>query len=397
MLAATGCRDDREITEAEGEMAVVVQGNNQFALDLYKAVDGDGGNLFFSPFSINAALSMLYGGAEGDTEAQIAAALGVGDEDAWHDNLGALTRDLCGEHHRSYSLYSASQLWGQSGVPFLSSYEDLMADAYAAPLESWDFVSDPSGALDEINGWVEDETRGHIPDLFQPSDISSSTRLVMVNAIYFLADWATQFDEDDTISRTFRRGAGDDIAVPTMITTADLRYGSYEAVKVLEMPYEDEEISMVLVLPKEDDGLAAIEDALDAAELATWIEDTTEREVYVNLPSFELEHELPLMQALQALGITDAFDGNLADFTGQVAADDMDGNYAVNAARHKAYVKVDEQGTEAAAATGFGEMATSVGSGGAAFIADHPFLFLIRDRLTGTILFMGRIEDPSAG
>ena len=392
-LTTVGCRNDREITEAVGDMAVVVEGNNQFAVDLYTINAAEEGNIFFSPFSINAALSMLYAGAEGDTEAQIAAALGVNDETTWHENLGALTADLCGEHHRAYSLYSANAVWGQDGVPFDAGYERLMEDAYDAPLQTLDFVADSNGAVQEINGWVEDHTEGHIPELFRPADIDSTTRLVLANAIYFKADWAEQFDEGDTMTREFTLPTGDVISAPTMELTADMRFAELDDIKVLEMPYEEDELAMVVLLPHADDGLSDLEAQLDAGQLTDWIDAVHTTETLVRLPSFELDTELPLAENLAALGVTDAFDPLTADFTGFTDPADAAEDWFVQAARHKAYVKVDEQGTEAAAATGFAVSDLSA-SEPRSFVADHPFIFLIRDQLTGSILFMGRIEDP---
>ncbi len=394
LVAATGCRDDREITSAEGDMAVVVDGNNQFAVDMYLANADTSGNLFFSPFSIDIALSMLYGGAEGETEAQLAAALGVDGEDAWHDNLAALTADLCGEHHRAYSLYAANATWGQEGVPFLDDFATLMDATYGAPIEEVDFMGDASGAADDINAWVADQTQGYIDPLFEPNDIDAFTRLVLANAIYFEADWATQFDTGDTYDQDFTLADGDTASVPMMHATEDYHLAVVDGARLLEMPYEDDELSMVVVLPDEVDGLPALEAALTAEQLADWTDQLHEAEVIVTLPTFELHHELPLRENLQALGITDAFDVDLADFTGIVDAADMADNYYVSAARHKAYVKVDEEGTVAAAATGIAVSDLSAAPSENEFTADHPFLFLIRDMLTDTILFMGRVEDP---
>ena len=395
LLAIAGCRDDREITEAEGEMAVVVTGNNQFAVDLYSVNAAEEGNLFFSPFSINTALSMLQAGAEGDTEDQITAALGVGDEAAWHDNLAALSNDLCGDHHRSYALLSANGVWGQDGVPFDPGFETLMEDTYEAPIQTMDFATNSSSATDEINGWVEDNTEGHIEDLFSPGDIDSTTKLVLANAIYFKADWAEQFDEGDTRDREFNLRSGDTVQTLTMSQTDDFGYTEDESVQVLEMAYEDDELSMVVILPKELDGIADIESSLTADQLTTWTDGLRTQEVAVTLPRFEMKTELRLMENLGALGITDAFDGNLADFTGFTDPGNAAADWFVQAARHKAYVKVDEQGTEAAAATGFSVGVTSVPQI-VEFHADHPFIFLIRDMLTDTVLFMGRLEIPEA-
>lgn len=394
-LLVAGCRDPREITSAEGDMAVVVEGNNRFALDLYDAAGAEEGNLFFSPFSINAALSMVYAGAEGETEAQLADVLGVGlDEGVWHDNLAALTNDLSGEHNRGYTLYAANKVWGQRGVPFLEDYVALLEDSYDAPMEEEDFRSDAPGAVQRINDWVSDQTHGHVEELFDSGDIDGLTRLVLANAIYFDADWENRFQANATEDRDFTLPSGEVVQVPTMAQETDLGFASVDGLQLLEMPYKDEEISMVVLLPDDPAGLADLEASLTHEDLQTWIDGISERPVQVEFPSFELETELPLSALLVELGMVDAFDDSLADFTGIVAREDMEANYYVQSTKHKAYVLVDERGTTAAAATGVSIGTRSVDSGPVPFVVDHPFIFVIRDRLTGTILFMGRIEDP---
>jgi len=396
LLLLPGCaRDPRLITEAVGDMAVVVEDNNAFAVDLYQAARDEPGNLFFSPFSVNAALSMLLAGAEGQTEQQIADVLHVGlDEQAWHDNLAALFADLSGEHGRGYTLLSANAVWGQEGVPFRQDFADLMEISYGAPIRSVNFTADPGAVTDEVNDWVADQTRGHIDPLFQPGDIDDLTRLVLANAIYFEADWASRFDAASTSQQPFTRSDGSTVQVPMMSQESELGYGWDEGLQILELPYEDDEISMVILLPEEADGLPALEEALTAEALAGWLDGLGSVEVAAQIPSFELEAELPLSELLMALGMVDAFDQGAADFTGLVAAEDMGGNWCVQASRHKAWVQVDEAGTTAAAATGVAVGLRSV-SGPTTFVADHPFLFLIRDMLTGAVLFVGRVEDPS--
>ncbi len=394
-LLATGCRDPREITEAEGDMAVVVEGNNRFALNLYDAASAEEGNLFFSPFSINAALSMTYAGAEGETEAQMADVLGIEiDEEAWHENLAALADDLSGEHYRGYTLHTANQVWGQQGVPFREDYLDVLETLYSAPLEEEDFASDPSGATGRINDWVSDQTQGHVDELFESGDLDPLTRLVLANAIYFDADWENRFEVGGTTDRDFTLPSGEVVQVPTMTQEADLAIASVDGVRLLEMPYRDEEISMVVLLPDDPAGLEDFEADLTADNLHTWIGSLSESSVQVEFPSFELETEIPLTELLVELGMTDAFDDALSDFTGMVAREDMEANYYIQTTRHKAYVLVDERGTTAAAATGVAVGTRSVDAGPIPFVVDRPFLFLIRDMLTDTILFMGRIEDP---
>ena len=396
VLLAMGCGDARKITSAEGDMALVVEGNNRFATDLYGVAREEPGNLFFSPFSITAALSMVYGGAEGDTHTQMADVLGVElDEDAWHDNLAALFADLSGQHNRGYTLNTANAVWGQDGVPFVADYTALLDDTYGAPLDRVDFVANPTGARTLINDWIARQTLDHVPELFKTGDIDSLARLVVANAIYFEADWAARFDASETTDGTFHLSDGGSVQVPMMVQEADLGIASVDGIQILEMPYEDDELSMVVLLPADDDGLAALEQSLTPAQLDTWIDATVEQTVQVTFPAFELDVSLPLSSMLLELGMTDAFSHELADFTGMVAAGDMEDNYSITSTRHQATVQVDEKGTTAAAATGVVVGLRSVG-GSLPFTADHPFVFLIRDRLTGAILFLGRVENPTA-
>ena len=398
LLAATGCEDPRQITSADGEMGVVVDGNNELAVGLYDFAAAESGNLFFSPFSINAALSMVYAGAETETEAQIADALLVDDEDAWHANLGALLDDLSGEHHRPYTLHTANQVWGQEDVPLLDSFVGVMEDDYLAPVETEDFRSDPDAARNKINKWVKTQTKGHIDELFESGDMTPDTKLVLANAIYFKADWEHKFPKGDTYDGGFTLADGSEVSVPLMRSEEEEHYPYYEDedVQVIEIPYKGEELGMVVVLPADELGLPDVEANLTAEQLTGWIDATADwtPEADIHLPSFEMDYELPLKEALESLGMADMFDPLLADFSGIFTGEGLQGNVYVNAARHKAYVKVDEQGTTAAAATGIAMQDLAAMPESIEFVADHPFLFLIRDRLTGAILFMGRIEDP---
>lgn len=393
---ATGCYDPRQITSAEGDMAVVVDGNNRLALNLYEAARGEDGNLFFSPFSINAALSMTYAGAQGQTEVQMADLLGVElAEEAWHENLAALFADISGVHYRGYTLHTANAVWGQSGVPFKRAYTGLLADTYGAPLEQLDFIADAASALKEINDWVSDQTKGHVPALFESSDIDRATRLVLVNAVYFEADWASRFAVGDTTDGDFWTAPDRSVRVPMMTQKSDLGYAHGDGVGLLELPYEDDELSMVVLLPDDRDGLATLEQNLTYEDLQRWIDAIAVQEMDVTFPRFELSDSLPLSAMLQELGMADAFDCQVADFTGMVDAGDMDDNYCIKSTRHKATVQVDEAGTTATAATGVAVGIITATGGPTRFVADHPFLFVIRDMLTGTILFVGRLVDPA--
>lgn len=390
LLTAIGCAQPRVVTTVDADMAVVVDGNNGFAMDMYQQAALEPGNLFFSPFSITAALSMVYAGAEGDSEAEVAAAMGVADEALWHDNLGLLFDDLVGKHHRAYTLNGANRVWGQDGLALVPEFEDLMADAYNAPVERIDIGGDPDKATDRINGWVDRQTRGFIPELFEKGDISAATVVVLCNAVYFEGDWAEQFEEDNTRDGEFRTLDGGSLQAPLMHNTATYGYAELDGLKIAELPYEGEELSMVVLLPDADDGIYELEADLSAETLADMIAQIDHGEVEMALPTFTMDYELPLKSTLRALGIESMFDPAAADLGGMVPG----GGLYIEAARHKAYVDVFEHGTRAAAATGFGADLTAMPETNV-FTADHPFVFLIRDMLTDSILFMGRVEDPS--
>ena len=391
-----GCEDPRAITSAEGEMGVVVDGNNQLALHLYDfAADEQSGNLLFSPFSIATALSMLYAGAESTTELQIAGGLGVDGEDAWHANLGALADDLTGQHYRPYTLHAAHQVWSQDGVDLLAPFVDTLEDDYLAEIEVDDFAYDPGAARKRINRWVKTRTKGHVSELFEKADITAFTRVVLVNAIYFQGDWEHRFRKQDTADLQFTFDDGSKARVP-MMYQGDEQFGIMETddVQVLELPYEGGDLAMVVVLPRLPAVLADVERDLTLARIDGWLDALEVQPTEVWLPTFELDRELPLPDALTWLGMTEMFDPDLADLTGIARADQMMDNYYVAAARHRAFVAVHERGTTAAAASGVAVADRSSDPDLAVFRADHPFLFLIRDRLTGAILFMGRVEDP---
>ena len=399
LLLSVGCRPDpREITTVSAELAPVVEGSNDFAWDAWQASrDHIEGNMFYSAFSQVAAMSMVYAGAEGDTENELATALSVptGGEESWHEQLGLLVADLSGEHHRPYTLYSANQLWGQQDYPWEQPFLDLMDMQYQAPMEDVDFMTSPDSAREDINHWVADQTHDRIPELFAPGDIDSLARMVLANAIYFLADWDLPFEEDSTQDRDFELADGSTVTVAMMHQTEDHHFSDLEGLKILEMNYESDEVSMVIILPDEADGLEDLEDQLSAELVDEWIDGMVDVEVSVQVPSFQMETEFPIEDVLIDLGVQSAWLEGTADFSGMLDQD-VEKLWLARVV-HKAFVRMDEEGTEAAAATG----AVMNGEGSdepdepATFHADHPFIFMIRDRLTGTILFQGRMSDPS--
>jgi serpin B len=395
--ALSGCsgetepaREARAVTQVTPELEPVVAGNNAFGWSLYRAAASAPGNLFFSPFSVSAAFGMTSAGAGGETAAEMNEVLKIGSE-SYHAEFGALTRDLGGEHvGRGYQLYIANRVFGQAGLPFERDFLDLTSEAYAAPLAEVDYLAELEQARVTINGWVSEQTQTKIPELFVPGVLDSGTVMVLANAIYFKADWAEQFEVRQTAPAPFELAGGGTVDVPMMHRTGTFRVATREGVSLLEMDYKDNELSMVVLLPAARDALPALEASLSGEWVNALIAEAQSTQVSVSFPRFELEHELPLKELLATLGMQRAFDFRRADFSRLL--DPAVSPLYIAAAVHKAFVKVDEQGTEAAAATGVGVAAASATP---SFVANRPFLYLIRDRLTGSVLFLGRVVDPT--
>ncbi|MBN1418212.1 MAG: serpin family protein [Planctomycetes bacterium] len=372
------------------DVAALVAGNNRFGIDLYHELrEGSDGNLFFSPFSVSAALAMTYAGAAGETKEEMAAVLRLPDGgDDVHRSFGALIASIDrGSGLGAYELTVAGRLWGQVGYAFLDRFLFICRDDYGADLALLDFARDPDAARGIINQWVEDETAGRIVGILPQGSVDSWTRMILTNAIYFKGDWASRFAPSATMDRPFHLTASGAVPVPTMSQIDDFRFYVGDGIWALEMPYEAGDLSMIVILSDAWDGLPALEAAFTHENLERWIASLRTGEVHVSLPRFQFTSTFGLKAPLSALGMPSAFDANLADFSA------MDGtrNLHLQGVAHKAYVRVDEEGSEAAAAT-----AVKVGttSGPPMFCADHPFLFLIRDNVTGSILFLGRVVNP---
>jgi serpin B len=382
----------------------VVAGNNSFALDLYAQVSDRDGNLFFSPYSVNKALAMTYAGARGDTAAEMAAVLHLTlGPDLQHrafletrkllnHNGGALGIGLSMPGKRDVQLYLAASLWGQRGYGFQKSFLSLLQECYGAGLQEVDFTA-PEQARKTINAWVEKQTNQKIPQLFGPDALGRNTRLVLASAIYFKGDWIHPFKKDRTRTEPFREDADSKVQVPMMNQTEPFGYCEDEQVQVLQMTYQGERLAMVVLLPKKTDGLAGLEKSLTEEKLAAWVGQLREQKVDVSLPKFKLTDALSLNETLAGLGMKKAFAPGEADFSA------MNGGREplfLSAVLHKAFVDVNEEGTEAAAATGAEVAAMALPRGPAVpvFRADHPFVFAIRDVRTGMILFLGRVVKP---
>jgi serpin B len=376
----------------------VLTANNQFAFDLYGRLRQAEGNLFFSPYSIDKALAMVYAGARGETAAELARVLHFDLDPEPQARAFAAARQLLNTNkgdplpwRKGVRLRLAAALWGQKDYPFRRDYLDLLRDSFGAAPHTADFLHAPGPARTAINSWVEQQTAGKIKDLFAPEAIDTNTRLTLVSAIHFKGDWARPFEKSATGPEPFVTPSGRKLPVPMMSQTDTFGYFEDAELQVLQMPYAGGEWAMVVVLPRKSGGLADLEKALTAEKLAGWVGQFAEREVKVFLPKIKLESAFSLKETLGAMGMPRAFSG-AADFRGM--SDGGEGLY-LSAVVHKAFVEVNEEGTEAAAATGAVVGALSLPrQGPPVFRADHPFVFAIRDVRTGTLLFLGRVVQP---
>jgi serine protease inhibitor len=377
-------------TEDGSGAAIAARENTVFALDLYRILATESGNLCVSPYSISTALAMTYAGARGETERQMAQAMHFTlDQARLHPAFAELEAGLRASQDKGDVLLQvANKLWPQVGYPFLEAFLALTRAYYGVSITPIDY-GDPEAARLAINAWVEEKTREKIKDLIPPGILSPMTTMVLVNAIYFKGNWAHQFDPQWTEPAPFWKTPADKVEVPMMKQTAHFGYGESAGCQILELPYVGEDLAMTLLLPAEPGGLAALEAALTVEDLARWTSSLWEAEVEVYLPRFKVRGAFELGRALMSLGMPDAF-GARADFSG------MDGTRSlfISAVLHQAFVEVNEEGAEAAAATAV-VMARGLPMAPPVFRADHPFLFLLRDRRTGGILFMGRVADPA--
>jgi serpin B len=377
----------------------LVRGNNEFALDLYgKLAQGDG-NRFISPFSISCALAMTYAGARGETAAQVAKAMHFNlPPGKLHPAFHGLFADLYNrndsaagpEGGRPVELLTANALWTQSGQRILPEFQKLIESNYEGGLFPVDFRQAPAATREYINHWVEEQTKGKIKDLLKPQNIDAKTVVILTNAIYFKALWASPFAAQLTKPDDFHTSSAEKTRVDLMHLSGRFRYAEDALAQTLELPYQGGKLSMVVVLPRATDGLGRLESSLSLAKLDGWLSSLAQRRVEISLPRFKLTAEAELKAALSALGMPAAFIGGQADFSGITGNRDL----VISAVVHKAFVEVEEKGTEAAAATGVVMARTSVVMAPTIFRADHPFLFLIRDNRNGTILFLGRLARP---
>lgn len=373
----------------------LVAGNNDFAVDLYRELRKAQGNLFCSPFSLSSALAMTFAGAVGNTADEMAQVLHFDlDNEALHAAFAHLQASLAAaQRPGQVQLALANSIWPHIGHPFLPEFVTLLQRFYGVSITPVDYESATEAARQAINTWAEQHTAGKIKDLLAPGILGALTRLVLVNAIYFKGTWLYQFDPAHTREARFWLTASKHVTAPLMQQTCRLPYAEVDGIQVLSLPYAGDALSMIVLLPAWDKGLASLDALFTAERLDDWLQSLLAQEVQVLLPRFKISNTFRLDATLKALGMIGAFNGS-ADFSG------MDGipHYLyIGAVVQKAWVQVNEEGTEAAAAT-----AVVMKARGApeppppVFRADHPFVFLIMDRATGSILFCGRVVNPSA-
>jgi serpin B len=380
-----GRADDNGSTP--GDLAFLGDATNLFALEMFANLSGDGGNVFFSPYSMEAAFGMLYEGARGKTADEIRTVFHFAQNDTARRSSFAAFYNRYNIDSEDYSLSTANAVWIQNNYPVLAQYLGVLARYYMAGAANLDFSNAPEQARKTINDWVANQTAGRITDLFPPGSINSMTLLALTNAIYFKGDWVTKFDSKKTKAADFYTANGPTVQVKMMrIPSGDgfFNFTHTDGVQILRLPYAGDRLSMLFLLPDEYN-TKALEKKLTPANLTKWRGELRREELEIKIPRFELKCRYDLKETLNQMGMPSVF--GAADFSGMTGKKDL----FVGSAVHQAWINVNEEGTEAAAATGIGMM----GGMPPSFNADHPFIFMIQDDETGNILFMGKVVDPT--
>jgi serpin B len=400
--AGEGLKSDKErITSPDvitSEQALLVEGNSAFAFELYQALKGEEGNLFYSPYSISLALAMTYGGARGETAQQMADTLHfILEQERLHPAFNWLDAELASRGEgaedkdgEGFKLNIVNAIWGQKDYEFLTDFLDVLAENYGAGLRILDFMTETEKSRLTINDWVSDQTEGRIEDLIPQGAIDALTRLVLTNAIYFNAAWEYPFDEDTTADGPFYLLDGGQITVPMMKQAESFGYTEGEEYQAVELRYDGGELSMVILLPEAGE-FEAFEEGLQAEQVDAIISGLQPTEVTLTMPQFEFDSEFSLKDTLAGMGMPIAFSSD-ADFSGMTGNPEL----SISDVVHKAFVAVDEAGTEAAAATAVIMKNTAVPEAPVEVTMDRPFIFLIRDIETGAIIFIGRVMNPAA-
>ena len=377
----------------------LTSGNNAFALDLFQRIQDQSGNLFFSPYSISSALAMTFAGASGNTASEMADTLHffVNSEEL-HPSFNALDQylasltdlDIPDDQGDPFQLNIANAIWGQKDFHFEEDFLDTLSKNYGAGLRLLDYITDPEGSRQTINEWVSEQTKEKIQDLIPQGAINGDTRLVLSNAIYFKATWLESFEEIFTDAGIFTDLNGEKIPVTMMQhgSNPSFLYYQGDGFQALDLPYVGGETSMMILVPDRGN-YEDIENRMSTEILDQVLEGQQYTPVGLTMPKFEYESELSLAQVLASMGMSSAFSDS-ADFSGMTGNMDL----FISDVFHKAYISVDEEGTEAAAATAVVMAVTSMPEDPISLVIDRPFLFLIREHQTNTILFMGRVVSP---
>jgi serpin B len=371
----------------------LVESLNDFSFEFYNEIIKDEkSNVFYSPYSIFTALSMAYEGSKANTATQMKDILNILQNDSVTESSFGRLYNLLNQNKKGYTINTANAFWANEDYKFLDDYITLLTSYYIAEANELDF-SKNTEAAEIINTWIEEQTKDKIKDMIKPDMLSAATKLVLTNAIYFKGLWEKQFNPEDTYKADFETDTFEKVTVDMMSYTGEdkkFNYTETDDLKILELDYQGNDTSMILLLPKENN-ITLAEKELIAVNLVDWKNAFTQTKIdTLNIPKFKLETEYTLNNILSDMGMTDAFTPYVADFSG------MDGtnNLFISKVLHKAYVEVNEEGTEAAAATAIIMELTAILEP-TTFIADHPFIFLIQQKETGAILFMGKITNPS--
>jgi serpin B len=378
------------------EIKSVVDANNQFAFDLYAKYARRDGNVFFSPYSISTALAMTYEGAKGQTASEMKTVFHFPDNIQSMRHAFASIYNSINAKDKTYTLKTANALWAQNNYVFQKEYFDVVDMYYGGKVTNLDFTGDAENSRITINNWVAGQTNDRIKDLMPPGTVNSDTRLVLTNAVYFNGTWANKFDSANTQTADFKVSYSKSVKPRTTnvnmmsLTGEKLYYAETDVYQAIEMPYEGNDLSMVIILPKTD-YLSTVEQYLTTDYYSTILTSLQMQRVDVYMPKFKFDTKYMMAQDLAAMGMPTAFTPD-ADFSGMTGSKDL----FISEVIHQAFVDVNEQGTEAAAATGVGVGTTSYDpTAPKVFKADHPFMFIIEHRATGEILFIGKVTDPS--
>ncbi len=380
------------------DVSNITEANNEFALDFYYHLkDEEEGNIFFSPYSISSALAMTYEGARGQTAKEMQNVFYFPKDDNLRRTEYAEMFNKINKKDKEYQLHTANALWAENDYQFLDEYFNIVEKYYGGKVTNLDFKRNAEKARVTINNWVEEKTNNKIKNLIPPQAVNELTRLVLTNTVYFKGEWVRQFNQNDTKDKDFRINKDNIIRVPTMERTdeeARFNYAENNQLQILEMPYSNKELSMLILLPKNND-LQGLENSLSTKNLSKWRKSLKEKRVKIFIPKFKFNTKYFMAKDLKEMGMPTAFSAS-ADFSGMTGEKDL----LIDQVIHQAFVEVNEEGTEAAAATAVGMEPMSIGLRSKTpkipiFRADHPFMFLIQHNATGNILFMGRVINPT--